>query len=261
MVESAVQISPRSPLLRYVGLLYSIIGFTMTLAVWAYWAAFLGNLPPRETPWIEPTVSVGTALDIIPALAVNCGLILLFGLQHSLMSRRRVKAWMSRFIAPELERTTYVHASNIAFILLLVLWQPVPILLWDAGDGLAEDAVWAVFVLGWCVLIASLIAIDAPELLGLRQAWAWFRGRAHEPLPLKLRWPYSRVRHPLYLGVLIVVWAAPNMTVGHMLFAIGFTIYIAIGIRFEERDLLRSGGNSYRTYQRAVPAIWPRFWK
>ncbi len=261
MVEDTVRTRTRSEALRWLGLVYGLSALPLSLAVWAYWAVFLANLPPRETPWIEPTVSVGPALDPLPALAVDLGLILLFGLQHSLMARRGVKHRIGRFVAPDLERATYVHASNAVFLLLLVAWQPVPITLWDAGDGPLEDAVWAVYALGWGVLISSLVAIDAAELLGARQAWAWFRGRPHEPLPLKMRWPYSQVRHPLYLGVLIICWAAPYMTAGHLLFAAAFTAYVAIGIRYEERDLLRNGGGSYSSYRRAVPALLPKLWK
>lgn len=261
MVQDTVRTQTRSEVLRWLGLAYGLSALPLSLAVWAYWAVFLGNLPPREIPWIEPTVSVGPALAPLPALAVDLGLIILFGLQHSLMARGGVKDWMSRFIAPGLERATYVHASNVIFFLLLVAWQPVPITIWDAGDGPLEDAIWVVYALGWGGLISSLVAIDAAELLGSRQAWAWFRGRPHEPLPLKVRWPYSRVRHPLYLGVLIICWAVPYMTVGHLLFAAGFTAYVAIGIRYEERDLIASGGESYRAYRRAVPALLPKLWK
>lgn len=261
MAQFAIHPGPQQYILRYLGLAYGVAVFVMALGIWAYWAVFLGNLPPRSIPWIEPSVSVGPALATLPALFIDIGLLFLFGLQHSLMARSSVKDWITRFVAPDLERSTYVFAANLAFILLLVFWQPIPFVLWDAGDGIAEDIVWSIFVLGWVVLILSLAAIDSAELLGLRQAWAWFQNRPHESLPLKTRWLYSQIRHPLYLGVIIVVWAAPFMTVGHLLFAVGFTTYIVIGTYFEERDLLRSGGESYRAYQQAVPAFVPTFWK
>ena len=261
MAQMDTRIGDRSAAARYLGLASGLAAFVITLALWVYWAVFLGNLPPRATPWVEPTVSIGPTLGLAPALFINCGLILLFGLQHSLMSRVGFKAWLTRTVHPDLQRSIYVHAANLTFFLLLAFWQPIPVVLWDLGDGLAEDAVWLIFVAGWTLLIASLISINPYELLGLRQAWFWFQSRPHEPLPLEMRWPYSMVRHPLYLGVLVVVWAAPYMTLGHLLFAVGFSLYIAIGTWFEERDLIKASGGSYREYMRAVPALLPRLFR
>ena len=59
------------------------------------------------------------------------------------------------------------------------------------------------------------------------------------------------------LGLLIAFWAAPTMTWDHALFAGGMTVYIAIGIRFEERDLEHTFGESYRRYRREVRAVIP----
>ncbi len=58
-------------------------------------------------------------------------------------------------------------------------------------------------------------------------------------------------------GFLIVFWAAPVMTGGHLLFAAAATGYILAGIWFEERDLVRSLGPAYASYLTSVPALIP----
>ena len=244
---------------RVLGFLYGISAFLIFWLVGLYLVIFLGNFPPQETPWIEPTVDVGPSLGLIPAVIINSALLLLFGLQHSVMARAHVKAWIERFIPTELERSTYVHASNFALLALMVFWQPIAIVLWNLGDTVAEDIVFAGFGIGWGLLLFSWFTIGMGDLFGLRQSWAWLRNQPYEPVPFKTHWIYRHVRHPLYLGTLMVVWIAPFMTIGHVLFALGFTIYIAIGMRYEERDLVRAHGESYREYQRSVPALLPRF--
>jgi len=51
---------------------------------------------------------------------------------------------------------------------------------------------------------------------------------------------------PAVLGILIGIWAAPRMSAGHVVFAASLTAYILIGVRFEERSLLRDLGRCDR---------------
>ena len=180
-------------------------------------------------------------------------LIALFGLQHSLMARDGFKQWLTRNVPEGLERATYVHASNLALWPVLLLWQPIPFVLVDLSP--VRPLMTAVYWVGWLIVLLSSLNIDLLELWGVRQARSWSRGEVYVPPPFKESWLYRRVRHPIYLGLLLVFWATPQLTAGHVLFAGCMSAYIFIGTWFEERDLVRKHGQSYRDYQRKVPRL------
>jgi protein-S-isoprenylcysteine O-methyltransferase Ste14 len=119
---------------------------------------------------------------------------------------------------------------------------------------------WAVLVslygLGWLTVLVTTFLINHFDLFGLRQVWLYLRGRPYTPLQFRTPGPYSVVRHPLYVGWLMVFWSAPVMTVAHLVFAIATTAYILIAIQFEEHDLV-AAHPEYAEYRRRVPMLLP----
>ena len=246
---------------RLAGLAFAATAFAAAPAMFAYLAFFLGNLWPHAPPLAEPSVDAGATFPPPWAALNDAALLALFALQHSLMARSGFKAWQSRFVPRGLERGCYVMTSNVALALLLAFWRPVPITLYELEDGVLEDLVWSVFILGWMLLLAGLVAIGPLDLLGLNQARAWFHGRPYAEPPLKSSGLFARLRHPLYAALLICLWATPHMTAGHALFAAAFSLYIAVGMRLEERGLLRRFGKAYDDYRARTPALLPRLFR
>jgi protein-S-isoprenylcysteine O-methyltransferase Ste14 len=190
------------------------------------------------------------------AVAADLGLLGLFAVQHSVMARRGVKSWLRRRIPASLERTTFVLATDVCLVALLVLWQPWGGQLWDQ-DGPAAVVLWSLCAAGWLLAITATFAVDHLELTGLRQA-GWAPRKSSAPITeLQTGGLYAVVRHPLLTGMLLAFWATPQMGASHLLFAVASTAYIAVGVRFEERDLRRSFGASYDAYAARVPALLP----
>jgi protein-S-isoprenylcysteine O-methyltransferase Ste14 len=192
------------------------------------------------------------------AVGVDALLIALFGLQHSAMARPAFKAWLTRTVPAEIERSTYVLASNAVVLLLIALWQPVGPEVWHLASAPARAALWTLFAVGWGMVPVVSLLIDHFDLFGTRQVWLQLRRRAYSRLPFGTPGIYKVVRHPLYVGWIVAFWATPTMSVGHLLFAAGMTAYILVAIPLEERDLVELHGERYRAYRREVPALVPR---
>lgn len=236
---------------RILALLFAGLAYLAMLAVSVQMVAFFANWPvPRG-------IDLGPPATFAVAVTIDLALLLAFALQHSVMARPAVKSRLEAIIPPPVHRSVYVLASSLALSALFCFWHPLPWELWRIDNSLARAAVWAIFLFGWLLAGAASASIDHLGLFGLRQAWEYFSRRQPRPAAFTTPFLYRRVRHPLMLGTLIGVWATPEMTLGHLLLAMGFTAYILAALPLEEADLVREHGQSYRDYQRRVPLLIP----
>lgn len=209
---------------------------------------------------VAPPPDAASSLPAWLAALANAGLLSLFALPHSLMARASFKTAVARWLPREAERSLYVLVAALTLMTMMWLWQPLPARVWSVEAEGLRHALWAMYGLGWLILVAATFQLDHWGLFGLRQAFARQGEGAHATPALRTPWMYRRVRHPIMTGVLLLSWATPVMTVGHLLLASLFTLYILIGTRHEERDLRDELGDAYADYAQRVPAFipWPR---
>lgn len=232
---------------------YGVAAYAAGLVSLLYLIAFSGNLG------VPRSVDVGPGAPWGQALGVDLALVLLFGLQHSVMARGGFKRWWTRVVPPAVERSTYLVATCAVLAALFWCWRPIvtPVL-WQVENTAGAALLWSLFGIGWLLVLLSTFLINHFELFGLQQVFARLTRR---PLPeARFRTPllYRYVRHPLYLGLLLSFWSVPVMTAGRLLFAAGFSAYILVGIAYEERDLLALFGEHYRRYRAEVGMLLPR---
>jgi methanethiol S-methyltransferase len=237
--------SSRLLVLAYAAAAYAVF---LLSAAWA-----IGFLADR---WAPTTVDGGSGMPAAAALAIDAALLLAFAAPHSVLARPAVKRVLARWLPTAAIRSTYVLQAGLLLMLAFASWQPVPITIWRVGEPWAA-VLWSAYAAGWVLVIASTFMVDHWDFIGLRQAWAHARRSRYAPPAFTERWLYAVCRHPMMLGLLVAFWATPDLTVGHAAFAAVLSAYIAIGIRWEERDLHAELGEDYHEYSARVPAVIP----
>ena len=242
----------RSLIYRVAVFAYGVAAYLIGVgALLALILIMLGVLPFTGGPLGRLGLGAGLALDVL--------LLVAFALQHSVMARTSFKARWTRIIPAAAERSTYVLATGLALAPLLALWQPMPAIVWSVEAPILRWSVIGVALAGWAYLFAASFAINHFELFGLQQVYQVLRGRAVTEAPFAERWMYRFDRHPIMTGILIGLWVTPVMTLDHLLFAAGSTVYVGIGVFFEERSLRRQWGRLYEEYCERVGTIVPTF--
>ena len=235
-------------------LLFGVLAYAVFFATFLYLIAFVANCPA-----IPYAVDRGPEAALAVAIAIDVALIALFGVQHSVMARSPFKAAWTRIVPAPVERSMYVLLASLCLIALFVFWRPIPGIVWSVQNQILAYVLWALFGLGWLIVLISTFLINHFELFGLRQVWSHAGG--HEIPAPKFRTPffYRFVRHPIYSGFVLAFWATPVMTWGHFLLAAGMTVYILIAIGHEERDLVGMFGKDYEDYRSRAGKLVPRF--
>lgn len=232
-------------------LLYGVFAYVTFLVTFLYLIGFIGNL------FVPKGIDDGSAGSLLQAIVVDFLLLALFALQHSVMARPWFKKWWTKIIPEEIERSTYLVFTGIALVLLYVYWQPLDIVVWSVESPFLSGVLMALFGLGWTIVLVSSFLINHFDLFGLRQVWLYFRGKPYTHLSFGTPFLYKWVRHPLYFGLLLGFWAAPQMTVARLFLAVLWTAYVLYAISLEEKDLISVFEEKYRSYKQRVPMLLP----
>lgn len=234
--------------------IYGLVCYWVFLGVFLYAIGFIGG-------FLTPSLLDGDPRrPLTEAVAIDCALLALFAVQHSVMARPAFKRLWTRVVPEAAERSTYVLASSLALVALFVLWEPIGGVVWSVPAGIGRMLVIGLYAFGWLLLLYTTFLIDHFDLFGLAQVWRHLARKNYQPPQFRTPALYRLVRHPLYIGWLIIFWAAPVMTSAHLLFAIMTTAYILIAIRLEERDLVDAFGADYVAYRRRTPMLIPKLW-
>jgi protein-S-isoprenylcysteine O-methyltransferase Ste14 len=235
---------------RSTAFLYGVFCYVVFLATFLYAVGFLGNFG------VPKSIDSGRQVPLGYALAINLALLGLFAVQHSVMARPRFKKAWTKIVPKVAERSTYVLFSSLALIVLFWGWQPMGGVVWSMKNAYIRYSIEALYAIGWLMVLVATFLINHFDLFGLRQVWFHLKGKSYEPLVFRTPGPYRLVRHPLYVGWLMVFWSAPVMTVAHFVFAVMTTTYILVAIQLEERDLMRFH-HEYVEYKKRVPMLIP----
>jgi len=132
---------------------------------------------------------------------------------------------------------------------------------WRIDEPAFVWLVRAAQLVGVWLTLRSALMIDFLELAGVRQIRG---GRVllepadqgvldpAEQTVFKTSGPYGWVRHPIYAGWFLFVFAVPRMTMTRFVFALVSSLYLLVAIPLEERSLRRSSAGAYEQYMKQV---------
>jgi protein-S-isoprenylcysteine O-methyltransferase Ste14 len=111
-------------------------------------------------------------------------------------------------------------------------------------------------IAGAALILNSFVITDLLEFIGIKHI---FKIKTKN-VGLTTNGVYGLIRHPLYLGGMMILWANPWMRIIDFTVASLFTLYFFIGATLEERKLEEEFGQGYIDYKKNVSMFLPVKW-
>jgi len=186
---------------------------------------------------------------------------LLYGMIHSGLATAGAKSWFRKHSSRHCSAYRLIYNVIAAALLIPPLW-----LLFSYSGA----ALWQLpQPVRWLADAAALTAVagvlwtarsyDTGEFFGVSQLRAGAPG-TEDRSPLRLSTMHRFVRHPWYFFGLVVLWTR-EMNAAWLVSALVITLYLIVGSRREEWDLVARFGDRYRFYREHVPALIPLPWR
>lgn len=180
---------------------------------------------------------------------------LLFGILHSLLAAEWWKYLMQRWLGAGYKYYPFAYSvfAVLTLIGILIFQFSIP------GRLLYVAPVWLNILFGLLALAGLLImgVVIKKYFFALSGVSVFYKHQP--PVVLEQGGLHRYVRHPLYFGTLLFIWALfllfPYLT--ELLACIVITLYTLLGAVLEERKLVKQFGIQYQLYQKQVPMIIP----
>ncbi|CAJ0964608.1 unnamed protein product [Ranitomeya imitator] len=186
--------------------------------------------------------AVGDA-SFLRSLGLNVALLIIFVVQHSLMAWPAVKEAVVKVFGV-LQRSVYILCTAASLQILMRYWQPFPRgpYLWNVTT--APWSAWLpllcalLHTVSWLLIFSVLLIFDYAELMGVKQVYYHCLGMGD---PLSHKSPraarlYAHLRHPIYLELLVILWAVPSLPPDRLLLSSALTLYLSLVHRLDVQD-------------------------
>jgi len=179
----------------------------------------------------------------------------IWGVVHSFLASRLAKdLFRLKLGSMDFYRLAYNVFAAISFLPILYLMATLPNKLVYEVPSPWNLVVFGGQLLSILLLVIAFLQTDSLSFVGLRQLF-----EKEESGALVVHGLYKIVRHPLYTFSLLFIWLTPSVSQNSLTVYIGSTLYILVGVYFEERKLLREFGESYADYKKNTPMLIPGF--
>jgi len=238
------------------------VAANMDLSTYAY-ILQPGPLLTSAFPWLTtwPLVHADGSLQRV---LLNVLPWITFGTIHSTLAQKPAHDMLERIIPPQAIRSFYMILSGLSLTTVMLTWQRIGTVVYSVPGHYLSSSVVLHNVVFYSCTVGILYHVSMFgslfSFIGLSQLWQTKRqleGRTAGMPKLVRTGMYSIVRHPIYTLTLIMLVLSPVMVIDRAIMLAMTILYLAVGVHYEEKKLVKLFGPPYVKYQREVARFIP----